>query len=153
MAMYQSNAGVYGQRPNNTMTYAQDPRFSGQQGNYGQPQRTIQIPAIPGRMIQNPDEVTPNEVPMDGTVSLFPMSDWSAIYAKVWGNDGYIKTFKFVEEKQPEQAFGQQPVPDNSTNEILERLDKIEGMLKKQHYKKPYKPKAKGDVNGQNGNG
>ena len=52
--------------------------------------------SIPGRLVNNLDEITPQEVPMDGSVSLFPQADYSAIYAKTWTKDGTIATVKFV---------------------------------------------------------
>lgn len=39
-------------------------------------------PIIPGRVVTDINEVTPNEIPMDGRVSLFPKNDYSCIYAK-----------------------------------------------------------------------
>lgn len=35
---------------------------------------------------------------MDGSVSLFPQNDYSAIYAKTWTKDGTIATVKYVPE-------------------------------------------------------
>lgn len=55
--------------------------------------------SIPGRLVNNLDEITPQEVPMDGSVSLFPQNDYSAIYAKTWTKDGTIATVKFVPEQ------------------------------------------------------
>lgn len=82
-------------------------------------------PTLPGRTVMNPDDVRPNEVPMDGSVSFFPMNDYSCIYAKIWGNDGQLKTFKFVPEKVPEQKE-EQP---SELSQIMARLDTIEKAL------------------------
>ena len=54
---------------------------------------------LPGRVVNNLDEITPQEVPMDGSVSLFPQQDYSAIYAKTWTKDEAITT---VEQKEVE---------------------------------------------------
>ena len=35
---------------------------------------------------------------MDGQMSFFPMNDYSCIYAKVWTDDGRLRTFRFVPE-------------------------------------------------------
>lgn len=78
---------------------------------------------IPGRTIQNINEVAPNEVSMDGTVSLFPTSDYSAIYAKMWNANGTISTYKFVPEKLEEPVGTSNQV---DLSEILTRLDRIE---------------------------
>lgn len=57
---------------------------------------------ISSRLIKSLDEITPQEVPMDGSVSLFPMEDYSCVYAKAWNRDGTIRTVKYVPEKQEE---------------------------------------------------
>lgn len=57
---------------------------------------------ISSRMIKSLDEITPQEVPMDGSVSLFPMEDYSCVYAKAWNRDGTIRTVKYIPEKQEE---------------------------------------------------
>ena len=86
-----------------------------------QPQR---LSVAPGRTVDSENEIKPNEIPMDGTISLFPLSDYSAIFAKQWKSDGLIHSVKFVpaqiEEQKQEKSF-------NET--VLERLDKIEKML------------------------
>lgn len=69
--------------------------------NYNQPQ----IKRVPARIINDPKEIMPNEVPMDGSVSLFPTADYSCVYAKAWNANGMIDTVKYVPEKpetQPE---------------------------------------------------
>lgn len=54
---------------------------------------TIQPPSMPrqinGRTISNEAEIVPNDVPMDGSFSLFPMNDYSCIYAKQWNTDEF----------------------------------------------------------------
>lgn len=67
--------------------------------NHYQNQQLNRFQSIPGRAVKNLDEITPQEVPMDGSVSLFPQNDYSAIYAKTWTKDGTIATVKFVPEK------------------------------------------------------
>lgn len=89
-------------------------------------------PSIPGRQVANADEITPQEVPMDGSVSLFPQQDYSCIYAKTWTKEGTIATMKFVPE-QP-QAATEQKSP------LEERLDRIEQKLEALD-KKLYRPR------------
>ena len=98
-------------------TVQQTPGYSGF-NNFQRPS----IPAmIPGRPVANADEITPQEVPMDGSVSLFPQQDYSCIYAKTWTKEGTIATMKFVPE-QP-QAQEQQKSP------LEIRLDSIDQQL------------------------
>lgn len=81
------------------------------------------VSMIQGRMVANPEEIMPSEVPMDGSVSFFPQSDCSCVYAKVWNADGTIKTFKFVPEIKME-SNSQDP-----TSFIIEKLNSIEERL------------------------
>ena len=94
-----------------------------------QPQpQAVRVPIL-GRVVDSLEEVTPNDVPMDGSISFFPLRDNSCIYAKAWSVDGKINTFQFVpfipEEIKTETA----QEPNQFETIILERLDKIEKML------------------------
>lgn len=102
---------------------------------YQGPQFT-QIRPLSGRQVKSQSEIMPNEVSMDGSISLFPMSDYSAIYAKQWNSDGTINTVKFV----PESTETTEKIDPMA--QITERLDRIEKMLAKSQYKKPYPPKS-----------
>lgn len=96
-----------------------------QQPQYYQPQ--IQRLGINGRTIRDLSEITPQEVSMSGEMSLFPMSDYSCIFAKAWNNDGTIRTVKYI----PQQA--ETPQIENKTdilNDIVNRLENIETLLK-----------------------
>lgn len=86
---------------------------------------------IPGRMIYSPDEIMPQEVPMDGSVSLFPMHDWSCVYGKWWTSNGQIQTVKFVLE-HPKKQIDESAV---SLSDISERLNKVERYLFKSKHK------------------
>lgn len=94
---------------------------------------------IPGRVVSDINEVTPNEVSMDGRVSLFPKNDYSCIYAKAWNSDGTITTVRFV----PEQPVNQ-PKETASNNietvlaSIKEQVDNINKRLDRMQ--KPMKP-------------
>ena len=100
-----------------------------------QPQNRFQ--SIPGRLVNNLDEITPQEVPMDGSVSLFPQNDYSAIYAKTWTKDGTIATVKFIPE-QPQMEPQKSPLEER-LDHIDQRFDKLEKMLSNRNKsKKPY---------------
>lgn len=101
-------------------------------------QQPNRFQSIPGRLVNNLDEITPQEVPMDGSVSLFPQNDYSAIYAKTWTKDGTIATVKFVPE-QPQMEPQKSPLEER-LDRIDQRFDKLEKMLSNRN--KPYrKPK------------
>ena len=86
---------------------------------------------IPGRMIYSPDEIMPQEVPMDGSVSLFPMHDWSCVYGKWWTSNGQIQTVKFVLES-PKKEIDESAA---SLSDISARLEKVERYLFKNKHK------------------
>lgn len=95
--------------------------------------------SIPGRLVNNLDEITPQEVPMDGSVSMFPQNDYSAIYAKTWTKDGTIATVKFIPE-QPQMEPQKSPLEER-LDRIDQRFDKLEKMLSnrnksRKHYNK-----------------
>lgn len=93
-----------------------------------------QAPSLPGRVVQNPNDIRPNEVAMDGNVTYFPMSDYSCIFAKQWKADGTIETVRYV----PEAASA----PSTKDNGIKDQLDRIERMLKQRNnHHKPYNRK------------
>lgn len=101
-------------------------------------QRPTMSAMIPGRLVNNLDEITPQEVPMDGSVSLFPQNDYSAIYAKTWTKDGTIATVKFVPE-QPQAAAPQKSPIEERLDKIDQRFDRLEKMLSNRNKsKKPY---------------
>lgn len=79
-----------------------------------------------GRFVNSASEITPNEIAMDGSYSVFPMNDMSKIFVKSWNTDGTISTLEFVpaakekpEDKPEEDRIGI----------ILEKISKIEEQL------------------------
>ena len=72
----------------------------------------------------------PNDVIMDGSISLFPLSDYSAIIAKQWNANGTISTIKYI------------PITDSSeesdTNELAkminQRFDDLEKKISERKY-------------------
>ena len=59
------------------------------------PQRIQQEPQIMGKIVQNAEMITANDVPLNGSVAFFPKQDLSEIYAKSWTADGVIRTMTF----------------------------------------------------------
>lgn len=129
--------------------------YAPQNGNYVATPQTYQNPyvqqpnrfqSIPGRLVNNLDEITPQEVPMDGSVSLFPQNDYSAIYAKTWTKDGTIATVKFIPE-QPQMEPQKSPLEER-LDHIDQRFDKLEKMLSNRNkpYRKPHQNKKEEDT-------
>lgn len=80
---------------------------------------------IPGRIVQNEKDITPQEVPMNGSIAVFPLNDNSSVILKTWNSDGTIKTVRYV----PESESG-------ATDDISVRLDNLEQRLSKLEYNK-----------------
>ena len=60
------------------------------------PQRIQPEPqGIMGKIVQNAEMITANDVPLNGSVAFFPKQDLSEIYAKSWTADGVIRTMTF----------------------------------------------------------
>ncbi len=114
----------------------QQPQTQSQPQPQVQQQNQQQAPpsVIPGRPVKTIDDVKPNEVPMDGTICFFPLSDMSYIYAKQWGSDGKLETVPYQRVQTPTsdssaQQEPQQVAPDFS-NEFTTLNQKLDSMLK-----------------------
>lgn len=93
--------------------------FSGAQGF----QTAVPLPTqqqVKTKIINRVDDITPNDVPMDGTAGIFPLSDYSEIYVKQWKSDGTIKTVKFI----PEQTVEDETPKRTELDDLKEYLDK-----------------------------
>lgn len=109
-----------------------------------------------GRMVDQTDEIMPSEIRMDGSLGFFPMRDLSAIYVKQWDQNANLQTIRYV----PEQIVEQQDTNYNNNQfamlgDILDQLNDIQNLLKKNNYKsgrssnykkKNYNKKAVNDV-------
>lgn len=66
-----------------------------------QPVQQMQHPNLPvqtgvnGRIVTAVEQITANDVPMDGSMAFFPKQDLSEIYVKGWSADGTIKTIVY----------------------------------------------------------
>ena len=67
----------------------QQPQMVGTQMSL--PNQQMQM-GINGKIVPAVENITANDVPMDGSVAFFPRQDMSEIYAKSWNADGTIKT-------------------------------------------------------------
>lgn len=97
---------------------------------YTNPQQNqpIQQPVskLNGRMVNSLEEISPGEVIMDGTVSLFPFLDGSCVYTKSWNSNGTISTTKYVPEETDSESNTRS---EDFQQSIDERLTKIEELL------------------------
>ena len=100
-------------------------------GTYQQPGPTLQsmnqsqITPVFGKWIDSPSEIAPKDVPMDGTVALFPSRKGDVIYAKAWDSNGAIATIEFHPVRNSDQASTQ----SSEYGAIMEKLSRIEERL------------------------
>lgn len=146
MSPYQSfypQMNNYGQQYNPQQVYVD--RLSGlqqyQQGLQMQQPQTVgtqmplpnqQMPAgINGKVVNTVEQITANDVPMDGSVAFFPMQDMSQILVKSWNADGTIKTVIYkpflsepnnLQTKEEKMKFD---LSDEATNVFMNRFDEL----------------------------
>lgn len=146
--MYNGNGGTAnasaGQMNQNNLQ-AQTPGYAG----FNNFQRPVISASIPGHLVTNENEIMPQEVPMDGSVSLFPQNDYSCIYAKTWTKEGTIATLKFVPE-QPQNEEPQKSPLEMRLESIEQKLDTMTRQMfnKPRNFQKrnnPYPKKKEGE--------
>ena len=75
-----------------------------------------------GHYVSGEGEILPSDIPMDGSMGIFPAQDGSCIYVRQIGGDFKMHQTKFVPEQQPENN-----APDVAT--VLANLDKRLGTI------------------------
>lgn len=130
------------------------PQTNQRMTNWTQPVQPTQIQApnqppqnyISARIINDPSEIKPNEVPGDGSPVVFPVGDRSCIYLKEMNQEGRIITSKYILDT----GSGASELEETQNiGTVLERLDQIEKILKQNSIphrkKKPAYPKKSED--------
>ena len=106
------------------------PLFNQQQSI--QPQQQL---GLNGKVVQAVEQITANDVPMDGSVAVFPKQDMSEIYTKSWNADGTIRTivYKPYTASQPDVANSsadmskmKMGLSDEATEAFMARFDSLE---------------------------
>lgn len=121
----------YMERMNYMQQYQQNQPVQ-QQSVPVQPQQTI---GIAGRTVQSVEQITANEVPMDGSLAFFPRQDMQEIYAKQWNADGTIKTVIYrpvmdnTLNSQGNNQNQQITIPDDVTQAFMDRFDELSGKI------------------------
>lgn len=121
----------------NPMSYQQINPFMnvpiGQVGyNQNVPMQQQNTSQIFGRIVPSVDVIIPSEVPMDGSVSVFPKNDFSEIYLKSWNQNGTINTVIYKPETKVEDDSSNVTLDslkeymESFKQETLERFDRLE---------------------------
>ena len=99
------------------------------------PVQTQQTMGIAGRTVQSVEQITANEVPMDGSLAFFPRQDMAEIYAKQWNADGTIKTVIYrpvmdnAVNSQGNNQNQQITIPDDVTQAFMNRVDELSNKM------------------------
>lgn len=117
--MYQpyNQQTMYGQYNSYYPYQYQQPRYDLQQNqplfNQQQNIQPQQQAGLNGKIVQAVEQITANDVPMDGSVAVFPKQDMSEIYTKSWNADGTIRTvvYKPYTASKPDVANIQPTCP------------------------------------------
>ena len=119
--MYGNN---YGYNP-----YYQQQRFQGAEQpqqpmmtTYQQPMQLTKPNYLLGKSVDNIDVVKATDIPLDGSISYFPLTDGSAIVSKQLQNDG---TSKIVVYK-PTQEDKKEAIQFATLDDIQEAIDNLD---------------------------
>ena len=130
---------MYGQYNSYYPYQYQQPRYDPQQNqplfNQQQSIQPQQQVGLNGKVVQAVEQITANDVPMDGSVAVFPKQDMSEIYTKSWNADGTIRTivYKPYTASQPDVANSsadmskmKMGLSDEATEAFMARFDSLE---------------------------
>lgn len=84
---------------------------------------------LPGKMVSSASDITPNDVPMDGRVSLFPQQDYSCIIAKAWNAEGKIDTVVYVPQQPEKPAEEGQNGSAITTEDLFNMLQNLQDAI------------------------
>ena len=113
------NYGMYG-IPN---TF-QQPRYQPDPQQYSQPQPTYKQPlGLQGKSVDSVDVVKAMDIPLDGSISYFPLTDGTAIVTKQLQMDGSSKTiiYKPVEGEEPKQTISY--ITSEELDDAIKKVD------------------------------
>lgn len=102
-----------------------------------QPQfQAQQLPQLIGRPVNQVEEITANDVPMNAPYALFPKSDLSEIYLKSWTANGTIQTiaFKPVQMNQADNSLRNQSelkigLTEDVTQALMSQFEELKNKI------------------------
>lgn len=96
----------------------------GQQMLPSQMPGAYQQPGLIGKVVNDVSMVSPNDVPMDGNIAIFPKNDMSEIYCKQWKQDGTIQTvvYKPIQLENQSDSTNIPQMDFNALNEDVRAL-------------------------------
>lgn len=130
MNPYQNNFGqpapmqMYTDRMNQLQNYQQNLQQPNQtQSANQQPQGII------GRVVNDFNEITANDVPMNGNAAFFPKADGSELQVRSWASNGTIQTVIY-RPVMPENAEHGTNIPQNDFTSLNEDVKALRNDIK-----------------------
>lgn len=115
--------GMYGGNPMQPQTPRYQP-MEQQYNQYSQPQQMYKQPiGLQGKSVDSLDVVKAMDIPLDGSISYFPLTDGTAIITKQLQPDGSSKTiiYKPTELKEQEQTV--KYITTEQLDEAMKQID------------------------------
>ena len=134
----------YLQNPYLQQRFYQQPQQYQQMQQLQQPTQQIQQPQFQsqqlqqliGRPVNQVEEITANDVPMNAPYALFPKSDLSEIYLKSWTANGTIQTisFKPVQMNQADNSLRNQSelkigLTEDVTQALMSQFEELKNKI------------------------
>ena len=134
----------YLQNPYLQQRFYQQPQQYQQMQQLQQPTQQIQqpqfqaqqLPQLIGRPVNQVEEITANDVPMNAPYALFPKSDLSEIYLKSWTANGTIQTiaFKPVQMNQADNSLRNQSelkigLTEDVTQALMSQFEELKNKI------------------------
>lgn len=95
-----------------------------------------QTTSLNGKIVDNIESISANDVPMDGSTAVFPKRDLSEVYVKYWTANGEIKTIRFcpvldtsAQKTSVSTGEGKQPDFGAFFDELKVMEDKVDGLI------------------------
>ena len=135
---------LYLQNPYLQQRFYQQPQQYQQMQQLQQPSQQIQqpqfqsqqLPQLIGRPVNQVEEITANDVPMNAPYALFPKSDLSEIYLKSWTANGTIQTiaFKPVQMNQADNSLRNQSelkigLTEDVTQALMSQFEELKNKI------------------------
>lgn len=128
------NYGIFGMNPMQSQMQRYQQQMEQQYNQYPQQSQPIykQVMGLQGKSVDSIDVVKAMDIPLDGTISYFPLTDGSAIVTKQLQADGSSKTIIY----KPIEVDDKEAKPKYITNEQLdEAIKKIDNKDLKEEIK------------------
>ena len=120
MNYYQNfNNPYYMQQPMQRMQPQMQPDMQ-----YSQPQPIFrQQQGLQGKSVDNVEVVKATDIPLDGSISYFPLTDGSAIVTKQLQQDGTSKTIIYRPSDEKEEKVSKKYITADELDEALKKIE------------------------------